>query len=220
MSTRLRAARVLLPLAFALPLLLIGCDGGESGPGTDSGVPPATDSGIGPMSDAGPTTDDSGLPPAPPDCSPTLGGIRDGVPGGPEPVLLIGTRDETGFHAWADGETVPYIWGFQGGTMVMPVLRVEDSGFMDDPLCVHSRIANAFTDEGMPVDVPEFLQDVELHVRDGGYETDPIFDQISYDTPEGRALSMEATISLDMFSVTSSIDVVVGPEGDMPLPGG
>ncbi|RLB51440.1 MAG: hypothetical protein DRJ42_16790 [Deltaproteobacteria bacterium] len=216
-------ARALLSIAFVLPLLVAAC--GEEGEGdTDSGT--ATDSGTlptdsAPPSDGGPNpmVPDGALPP-PPDCSPVFGGPRDGSSDGAMPLLLIGIRDETGFHPWEEGATVPFMWGFQGGTMVMPVVRVEGSSFEGDPLCVHAEILNEFIDEGTPVDVAEFRMDIEMYVRDGAYETDPVFDQISNESPAGRALSLQATISLYGESATGAVNVLVGPEDDGPLPGG
>ena len=214
---------VLFSLILALGVLsLAACEGADRRGDADSGTSPGTDSGMPTADDGGgpnPPIPDGAVPP-PPDCSPTVGGPRDGYPGGGELALIFGSRDETGFHAWEEGSTVPFVWGFQGGTMIMPVLRVESSGLEGDPVCVHSQILNAFTDEGLPIDVPEFLQDVEVHLRDDAYETDPLFDQLSYDSPEGRALSLEGTISLSGFTVTGAVNVLVGPEGDMPLPGG
>lgn len=203
-----------LVLAAGLLLALGGCTD-ESSPSADGG--PATDSGS--AIDGAPLPDGA-LPPPPPDCSPRLGVGGDGDPRNADAILMIGTRDEMGFHPWEDGATVPFMWGFQGGTMIMPVLRVEGSALEGDPICVHSRIVNAYTDDGPAIEIAEFLMDVEVHAQDGAYETNELFDQVSYDSPAGREISLEATISLDGLSVTGSANVVIGPDETGPPPTG
>jgi hypothetical protein len=198
-----------------LSVLTVGCnDGGAAlfDAGTfadagvsDSGEPAAEDAGS--ASDAGPFFPEDAGPP--PDCRGAIGGGDGEVDGA---SVRIGERNDEGFRDYEEGEVVPYSWGFQGGTMVMPILRVEDTTFDDDTVCVHIELVNEFTDEGAPVDTPLYRRDMELHAIEGGYETDPLEDMLSYDSPEGRALSIAARISVAGYLATGNIAIVVGEE--------
>ncbi len=170
-------------LALGSTVILLGCMGPNPG-----GPEPAED-----CSGEGLPADGTGLPPR------TV-------------ELGYGNRDAT-WRSWDPGETVKYVQGGQGFTMLTPDLRVERAGSDPDPLCLRLSMEH-FNEDGTPHlesegGDPLVYTDFILF-RDGGDSNyaGPVFD-IFYDPHFDVDLELRTTVVGLDFVATGSIVVHV-----------
>jgi len=121
---------------------------------------------------------------------------------GPEPI------DER-FTPWTDGTAQPLLFGFQGGWMLQPTVRV--SAQADDPpeLCATVTLDHEST---APVEEGPRLSRALTRVGDWHY-LGPIDDLLGFDEEAlvGRELTIEATVTTERFSSGDTVTVTLAP---------
>jgi hypothetical protein len=139
---------------------------------------------------------------------------RSRVDPGPTPVgrVVAGDGSAGAFVPWADGATVPLIFGFQGGVMVTPVLEVE-AGPPPGPdgVCWLVAIDNRIASGPSVAD----YEDTYVFFPDGGrYYTDAIPDFLGEDPDPliGNELVLDITVTGRDFEATGAVTIVLGPD--------
>lgn len=175
METRSTTFVVLLVLGLA------GACAGDDDGGTDAG--PTGDA----ATDARPGIDTGPCAPGDPRCEPARCPDLVVFDGAPTPDLDV--------PGYVDGGDVEYVFGFQGGVMVQPVIEVPVDVVGAQP-CVEIEVRNAphpdFPDEGMEVrDFPSFVQRVVLSSDGEVFRSNVLDDQIGWNAPDGLHIQVE-----------------------------
>jgi hypothetical protein len=110
----------------------------------------------------------------------------------------------TRFRTFAPGEEKMLVHGFQGGYMVLPVLRVTAGDGTTPEECYEVVIENSLD---MPVAdfQARFEASREFDRVEGHYYSDELFNLLAFDrdTLEGRTLTMRAVVMGDGFTAAS-----------------
>lgn len=194
-------------LLSTIVLLAIGCgDDDRMSTTTVDGSMPGTDSGPGPG--PGPVICDGGPCPEP-SCTPpesTRGGEGDALS-----ELAVGEMRDGGFVEYvADGDAT-YVWGFQGGTMIQPVIEVPTS-LASEGDCVEITLEHR-ADPRYPDlagDIASFPRYVfGTRMMEGGSiaRSVPAQDQISWSAPDGVRIIL--TVSARGATWRSSTEVAL-----------
>lgn len=124
----------------------------------------------------------------------------------------IGSYDGDGnFVAYMDGGETPLIFGFQGGYMVTPVIRVPALAGDTPTPCFNIRIDNELDPAGSAPDL-DFSMIGEA--EDGMYTLEGISNFLGNVRRDlvGRTLTMDVDIVADGFTVEETIQVVLIPD--------
>lgn len=131
---------------------------------------------------------------APMDAEPDPG--PDGAPPeGPLTVLFADAED-----AWltADDGRAPYVWGFQGGTMVRPVIVIDHPDFSagQDIFVQIEHAPDPDSPDAYLVerDFERFTLELPLQQTPSGLATGPLDDQLAWDELDGSRLRFTATV--------------------------
>ncbi len=136
--------------------------------------------------------------------------------GDPTDDLLVGELRDGAFVAFEPGGEAQWVWGPQGGTMIMPVVSVA-AAVAGDERQVQVELRNlpdpAFPDaQGELADFPSTLMVVDLVEVGGDMRSDELFDQLGWMEPSGVQLLLETTVRGEEFAVTSTIALRVADE--------
>lgn len=123
----------------------------------------------------------------------------------------VGTYDEDGeFVAYVNGGETPIVFGFQGGYMVTPIIRVAaEAG--DPPMpCFNIRIDNELDPPGSAPDVDFSMV---ARAEDGVYQLEGITNFLGNLRADliGRTLTMDIDVVADGFTIEETIQVVLTP---------
>jgi hypothetical protein len=140
-------------------------------------------------------------------------GIGDGCEPGmvldtpPTLAVDIGTlREDGSFDAWTDGRAVEITYGFQGGYMLTPRLRVTAPSLTGETVCLRVAIANALVSEPGGTDGATFTRQ-----PDGSYVSAVLSDLLAWDLlPDGTNVGLEANVQGASFAARGSVTVVIG----------
>lgn len=136
--------------------------------------------------------------------------------GAPTDDLVVGELLDGAFVAFEDGGEAQWVWGDQGGTMIMPVVSLTTQ-VAGDERQVQIELKNlpdpAFPDaQGELADFPTVLMVVELTELDGELGSEQLYDQLGWMEPSGVQLLLEATVRGEAFAVTSTVPLRVADE--------
>jgi hypothetical protein len=132
--------------------------------------------------------------------------VHEGAADASAGTLRIGTRTETGFADWAEGATVDFVYGPQGGSMLRPNLRLEGTTLTGESHCL--RVEVFHTPPGAER-APSFTLFLELYAVDGGYETGPLYD-VFYVGTTGDMLGYDAVVRTSRFASEAHVGIVIG----------
>ena len=125
--------------------------------------------------------------------------------------LAIGLATTGTFVPWSNGETVTYVWGPQGGTMIQPVLSIDGALAPGAP-CVIVELQNIDPAGGGRYDSgPGFT--LAFHTARVGDRLliGPLLDPFGrVDLPLGTPLRVDVTVTGATFSVHGTVDLLLG----------
>lgn len=123
----------------------------------------------------------------------------------------IGTYEDGEFVAYVDGGETPLVFGFQGGYMVTPVIRIPAEADDDPAPCFNIRIENELDPAGSSIDL-EFS--MLASAEDGMYNLEGITNFLGNVRRDlvGRTLTMDIEVVADGFTVDETIQVVLTPD--------
>lgn len=177
------------PLFASLILVLAAC--GDTAAGGDGGAPPGDDA----------------RPPGPTLCGETF----EGAP--TEATLLVGEREDDAFVPYAEDHLAIYEWGFQGGTMILPIVAVPLAVAGDERCFVvtlrHLPDPDAPDRFGSAASWPELTLELETTVEGDVAITAPIFDQLGDSSLDGMRLLLEVTVRGSSFALRETVAVEV-----------
>jgi len=175
-------------IALAFSLVLVGC-GGETVGGAPPPAPrpnPMADATPGPSRDAAIAPDGSVVEPGVP-CR-----ITDDVFfGRATHTAAIGTADRLtdAFSPWSNDDVINYEWGYQGGAMVTPSLRIQGATGDSDGVCVRVLVRNEFV-APLETDEPGIVRDLVFYPRGDHLQTGALWNLVAYEPPDGRAVDL------------------------------
>lgn len=139
--------------------------------------------------------------------------------GSPTENLEVGALDNGTFTAWRNGQEVPFVWGPQGGTMIVPTLRAESSLNRPGNQCVVVEIQNL-----EPMGGTAFAEFRTFAIRtnasrDGSqFVVRDLFDQLGrMEFPRGTPLTIDVTLRGSQAAAHARLDLSVVPVGT-PIP--
>ena len=188
-------------------VLGVACGGGERDTVTTSdGSVPDTDGGPGPGPGPGPVICDGG-PCPPPSCTPpesTRGGEGDALG-----ELAIGEMRDGGFREYvADGDAT-YVWGFQGGTMIQPVIEVPiDLAREGDcvEITLEHRPDPRYPDEAGEIEsFPRYVYGTRMMVGGSIARSMPAMDQIGWSAPDGVRMILSVSARGETWRRTAEV---------------
>ena len=174
---------------LALALALVACD--DTSPPGDGG------------------TDDGG----PPSC--TGDGPFDGTPTG---TVRVGEMESDVFVSFDDDPTARFMWGFQGGTMILPVIGIP-LDVAGDERCFLITIRHLVDPDapdafGETADFPQLSFWMTGTVDGDAVWIQALQDQIGWDSPEGARMLLEVTVRGRSFAASHTVAIEV--VGDTP----
>ena len=115
------------------------------------------------------------------------------------------------FVAYVDGGETPLVFGFQGGYMVTPVIRIpaEPSDIMRP--CFNIRVDNELDPAGS---APDLEFSMIANPEDGFYELNGITNFLGNVRSDlvGRTLTMDIDVVANGFSIDETIQLVLTPD--------
>ncbi len=156
----------------------------------------------------------------PPDCREFRGSD-----GPPTVTLEIGDLTGGTFNAFTEDQEVGWVWGFQGGTMIQPVVRLPSSvgggcleiALNNDPHPDHE------ADYAMFADFPGMTDRVPMLPFEGAFVSGPFLNQLAWDELDGY-LTVDVTARGEDFVAAGSVRIKVtnteeGVCAELPLSG-
>ena len=133
--------------------------------------------------------------------------------------LEVGAMVDGVFVPWGDGDDVTYVFGFQGGAMIQPIVRVPESMAGDG--CVRVDVAHARDDafpEGPEGELDDFSSAsfFQAFRRDGSGNViaGPVDDQLGWNAPDGLRLVLTVTARTTTWARSRTVRVrVVDADG-------
>ena len=187
-------------LVALLPLVLAACSG--SGEARDAST------------DARPIGYDG----APPSCFGTRGFFM----GEPTLPLELGRSRGDTFEPWADGQEVPFVWGTQGGTMIVPTARASASldASTGDTACVLLEVENLEPDGGTVFASYRGFMVSTPAGRDGDVlEIRGFYDQLgNTEFPRGTPLDLVVTLRGSEAAARGRVRLSIVPDGPVIPP--
>ena len=159
----------------------------------------------------------------------TPGGGGDGAPipcggdvifaGAPTEALEVGALTDGTFAAWSNAQEVPFVWGPQGGTMIVPTLRAASSLNRPGNQCVVVEIQNLEPMGGNAfADFRNFAIRLDASQEGDRFVVPDLFDQLGrMEFPRGTPLTIDVTLRGSQAAAHARLDLRVIPAGD-PLP--
>ena len=146
----------------------------------------------------------------------------DAYDGGPPPGVEIGLRaDGAVFTPWHDGETVPLVWGLQGGVMVTPAVAIDGHLVSATDPTLEISITNIDPATGMPMSFPGYGPVRGIFARlDQRLVNGPIQDQLGWTDMAGQHVRLRAHVGGMGLSLDGEVEVVLGSAGPGPRGGG
>ena len=134
-------------------------------------------------------------------CAPTPG-----APPSAERELTIGRLEDGAFVPVSDGDSIPLIFGSQGGHMIMPVVDLPSSG--EAGVCARVRLEHGPDDAPVAPGLAAYilLEPVGDRLRSGALR-----DLLGYDSGEleGLELQLEMFVDAPTFTAYQSVDIIV-----------
>ncbi len=165
-------------------------------------------SGATPTADAGPRPDGSAVT-----CDDPV------FMGEPSMLAEVGAYDGDTLAPWADGQEVPFVWGFQGGTMITPTVRAPAAINPAGASCVVVEIRNLEPDGGVVFEAFRALDTrLDAVVVGEQLEVRDLFDQLGWiEIPRDTPLSLEVTVRGLLGAARARVELRIVPPG-APLP--
>lgn len=125
-------------------------------------------------------------------------------------LVAIGSRDDTGFSAYEDGQELELILGFQGGYMITPAVRVEAAAGDPDRVCVSIRLTHALLDGDAPGLSPGLMLQAWLDRTADGFVSGTIDDLLELDPAplDGHLLSLGVEVG-GPFAGAAEVEVLL-----------
>jgi hypothetical protein len=159
--------------------------------------------GASPSRDGGPSSGDGG----PPGC----GSVPfDGAPSG---ALRVGELESDVFVSFDDDPTAGFMWGFQGGTMILPTVGVPLDVAGDERcflVTIRHLVDPAAPDAfGETADFPQLSLWMSGAVEGDAVWIEPLQDQIAWDSPEGTRMRLEVTVRGVAFAASHTVAIEI-----------
>lgn len=161
--------------------------------------------GTSPPRDGGPNPGDDG---GPPNCGSST--PYDGAPSG---TLRVGEMESDVFVSFDDDPTAGFMWGFQGGTMILPTVGIsldvagaERCFLVTIRHLVDPAAPDAFGQTG---DFPELSLWMSGTVDGDAVWIEPLQDQIGWDSPEGTHMLLEVTVRGFAFAASHTVAIEI-----------
>ena len=141
--------------------------------------------------------------------------------GGPVGDIEIGLRgDGAVFTPWHDGDTIPLMWGPQGGVMVTPAVAIDGALVSGVDPTLEVQLENLDPATGMPLaSFPGYGPVRAIFARlDRRLVNGPIFDQLGWTDMTGTHLRLRAHVRGTGLDLTGEVEIVLGSAGAMPPP--
>ena len=157
--------------------------------------------------------------------SPDAGPQADGAPitcgagvlfeGEPTELAEVGTLADGVFTAWQSGDAVPFQWGFQGGVMITPTVRMPSAIDAPGERCVLVEIQHLEPDGGTVFEsFRTFSTRLDATDAGGGLQLESLFDQIGWtEIPRDTPLTLDVTIRGTRAAAHARLDLRVVPPG-------
>jgi len=132
---------------------------------------------------------------------------------------MIGYRENTSqpIELWADGSTVDYEWGYQGGAMLTPSLRIEGVSAPAEGICVRALVRNEFVTP-LETDEPGIVRDLVFYPSGEDLETANLWNLIAYDPPDDRDLDLMVDLRSADWVAQTQIRVRIGSSRNVRTP--
>lgn len=135
--------------------------------------------------------------------------------GEPTEVAEVGTLRDGSFTAWQSGDAVPFQWGFQGGVMITPTVRVPSTIDGNGEQCVVVEFQHLEPGGGHVFDAfRTFSARLDATEAAGGLQLESLFDQVGWtEIPTDTPLTLDVTIRGTRAAAHTRLDVRVVPPG-------
>ncbi len=107
-------------------------------------------------------------------------------------TAILGTvhaGDDGSFSGWSDDDIIDYEWGYQGGAMITPALRIQDASGPPEGVCIRVLVRNEFVDP-RETDEPGIVRDLIFFPQGAHLETGALWNLVAYEPPDGRDLDL------------------------------
>ncbi|UJR86728.1 hypothetical protein [Sandaracinus amylolyticus] len=161
-----------------------------------------------------------GPEPGPYDGGPPPATCDDLFEGEPALELEIGRIADGAFTRWSDGDEIPFVWGPQGGTMIVPSVRADLALDPDDDTpCVSVEIANLEPAGGTAF---EGFRGATFALtgshQDGRVVVQDVFDQLGWiEIPRDTPLELEVVVRGRRAAARGRVALTIVPPG-MAIP--
>ena len=149
--------------------------------------------------------------------TPEPASMLDPYTGEPALSVAVGGLVDGVFTPWEDDTVVPWVWGPQGGTMVLPTLAVASSLAPDGSFLqveVRNRIDPDHPDStGEVEDFPEQVEAFQFFESGGVLMSDPVPNQIGWGSPAGVRLLLDVTVRGEDFAARTVLSLLLDPGG-------
>ena len=123
----------------------------------------------------------------------------------------VGTIHASGdvFSPWSDDDVIDYQWGYQGGAMVTPSLRIEATTAGPEGVCVRVLVRNEFV-EPLPTDEPGIVRDLVFYPQGDHLQTGALWDLVAYEPPDGRAVDLNVDLRTTELAAHQTLRIRLG----------
>lgn len=135
------------------------------------------------------------------------------------PTVLIGTRgDGATFTPWQDGDSIPLVWGPQGGVMITPSVAIDGALVSGTDPGLDVTLQNLTVPDHTPLaDFPGYGPVHALFARLDTLLVDgPIYDQLAWSDVSGRRLLIRARVMGSGIDATGQVEIVLAPTSSAP----
>ena len=132
------------------------------------------------------------------------------------PRVEIGTRESGArFTPWHDGDTIPLVWGSQGGVMITPAVAIDGSLISAvDPALIVTVTNLRAADHAPFIEFPGVGPLRALFARlDARLVDGPIFDQLGWSETPGLRMIVQARVTGMGVDAIGEVAIVIGPSG-------
>lgn len=139
------------------------------------------------------------------------------------PLVEIGTRASGAvFTPWHDGDTIPLVWGPQGGVMVTPAVAIDGTLVSATDPALDVVISNLTVPARAPLaDFPGYGPVHALFARlDTRLVNGPIYDQLGWTETPGIHLIVQAHVSGMGIDAWGEVEIVLASSGTTPADSG
>jgi hypothetical protein len=135
------------------------------------------------------------------------------------PTVLIGTRgDGATFTPWHDGDSIPLVWGPQGGVMITPSVAIDGALVSGTDPGLDVTLQNLTVPDHTPLaDFPGYGPVHALFARLDTLLVDgPIYDQLGWSDVSGQRILVRARVMGSGIDASGQVEILLAPTSTAP----